>query len=54
MMLGYQPTLQHDNYAKWILDDPRINIAISNRSAQSGLDHLGIQAENEQELQTIK
>ena len=53
-MFGCQPTVQHDDYAKWMLDDPRINFAISNRSAKSGIDHLGIQAENEQELQIIK
>ena len=53
-MFGCQPSMQHDDYAKWMLDDPRINFAISNRSAKSGIDHLGIQAENEQELQTIK
>jgi catechol 2,3-dioxygenase-like lactoylglutathione lyase family enzyme len=48
------PTVQHEDYAKWMLDDPRVNFAISNRSSQLGLDHLGIQAENEQELQIIK
>lgn len=53
-MFGCQPTVQHDDYAKWMLDDPRINFAISNRGTQTGLDHLGIQAENDQELQNIK
>ncbi|MBT3812123.1 MAG: glyoxalase/bleomycin resistance/dioxygenase family protein [Gammaproteobacteria bacterium] len=53
-MFGCQPTLQHEDYAKWMLDDPRVNFAISNRSQKLGLDHLGIQTENEQELQAIK
>lgn len=53
-LFGCRPTVQHDDYAKWMLDDPRINFAISNRSTQTGLDHLGIQAENDQELQNIK
>lgn len=53
-MFGSKPTVQHDDYAKWMLDDPRVNFAISNRSNQTGLDHLGIQAENDQELQDIK
>jgi len=53
-MFGAKPTVQHDDYAKWMLDDPRVNFAISNRSEQIGLDHLGIQAENDQELQDIK
>lgn len=53
-LFGSKPTIQHDDYAKWMLDDPRVNFAISNRSKQTGLDHLGIQAENDMELQDIK
>lgn len=53
-MFGAQPTVRHEDYAKWMLDDPRVNFAISNRSVKTGLDHLGIQAENDQELQAIK
>jgi catechol 2,3-dioxygenase-like lactoylglutathione lyase family enzyme len=53
-LFGSAPTVRHEDYAKWMLDDPRVNFAISNRSAHIGLDHLGIQAENEQELQDIK
>ncbi len=53
-MFNSQPTVKHDDYAKWMLDDPRVNFAISNRSAKPGLDHLGIQTENETELQAIK
>ncbi len=53
-LFGCKPSVQHDDYAKWMLDDPRINFAISNRSAKLGLDHLGIQAEDEEELQDIK
>lgn len=53
-LFGAQPSVQQPDYAKWMLDDPRVNFAISNRSTQIGLDHLGIQAENEQELQAIK
>lgn len=53
-MFGCQPTVQHDDYAKWMLDDPRVNFAISNRSKKLGLDHLGIQADDESELQAIK
>ncbi len=37
-----QPTLLKDDYAKWMLDDPRVNFAISARGAKAGLDHLGI------------
>jgi catechol-2,3-dioxygenase len=53
-MFGCQPTVQHDDYAKWMLEDPRVNFAISNRNEKLGLDHLGIQADNEAELQGIK
>ncbi len=53
-MFGCAPTVEHEDYAKWMLDDPRINFAISNRSNKTGLDHLGIQAENDSELQDIK
>jgi hypothetical protein len=40
-------------YAKWMLDDPRVNFAISTRDRSSGLDHLGIQAETGEELKEI-
>ncbi|MGR8979814.1 MAG: ArsI/CadI family heavy metal resistance metalloenzyme [Gammaproteobacteria bacterium] len=53
-LFGSMPTVRHDDYAKWMLEDPRVNFAISSRSEHLGLDHLGIQAENEQELQAIK
>lgn len=53
-LFGSQPTVEHDDYAKWVLDDPRVNFAISNRSTVVGLDHLGIQAEDDQELKAIK
>lgn len=53
-LFGCEPSVEHGDYAKWMLDDPRVNFAISNRSAKLGLDHLGIQAEDEQELQAIK
>ncbi len=53
-MFDCEPTVQHEDYAKWMLDDPRVNFAISNRSNLTGLDHLGVQAENDAELQDIK
>lgn len=53
-LFGCEPTVKHDDYAKWMLDDPRVNFAISSRSQHLGLDHLGIQAENEPELTAIK
>ena len=53
-LFSCSPIIQHEDYAKWMLDDPRVNFAISNRSSKIGLDHLGIQAENNEELQDIK
>jgi catechol-2,3-dioxygenase len=44
------PTVSKPDYAKWMLDDPRVNFAISTRGKQAGLDHLGIQVESEDEL----
>lgn len=49
-LFGCEPTVVESDYAKWMLDDPRVNFAISDRGAKPGLDHLGIQAENDDEL----
>jgi catechol-2,3-dioxygenase len=45
-----EPTVKKDDYAKWQLEDPRVNFAISKRGAKTGVDHLGIQAESGDEL----
>jgi len=47
------PTVLKDDYAKWQLDDPRISFAISTRAEKKGVDHLGIQAENDAELEDL-
>ena len=52
-LFATQPTVKKDDYAKWMLDDPRVNFAISTRGKKGGLDHLGIQAENGTELEEI-
>ena len=52
-MFGVQPTVLKPDYAKWMLDDPRINFAISERAGVSGINHLGIQAESDAELEEI-
>ena len=52
-MFDAEPTVKKDDYAKWQLEDPRVNFAISKRGAKAGLDHLGIQAENEAELNAL-
>lgn len=53
-LFGAQPTIQKIDYAKWMLDDPLVNFAISKRGATPGLDHIGIQVEHESELSEIK
>ena len=52
-LFGAEPALVKADYAKWMLDDPRVNFAISARGA-IGLDHLGIQAESMDELGEIR
>ena len=53
-LFAAQPAVRKPDYAKWMLDDPRVNFAISTRAGRnSGIDHLGIQAENEQELEDL-
>ena len=52
-LFASQPSVIKTDYAKWMLDDPRVNFAISTRGRQAGLDHLGIQVENGDELKEI-
>jgi len=52
-LFGAAPTVSKDDYAKWQLEDPRVNFAISTRGRAPGLDHLGIQAEDDGELEDI-
>jgi hypothetical protein len=52
-LFAAQPTVVKTDYAKWMLDDPRVNFAISTRGRAPGLDHLGIQVETSGELQEV-
>lgn len=52
-MFGAEPTVVEADYAKWMLDDPRVNFAISARGRAGGVDHLGIQVETADELAGI-
>jgi catechol-2,3-dioxygenase len=49
-LFGQQPTKLKEDYAKWMLEDPRINFAISTRSNEEGVDHLGFQVDENSEL----
>ena len=52
-LFAAEPSLRQTDYAKWQLDDPRVNFAISTRGRKPGLDHLGIQAEDDAELEEL-
>jgi predicted enzyme related to lactoylglutathione lyase len=52
-LFATQPAVVKSDYAKWMLDDPRVNFAISTRGKQPGLDHLGIQVESRDELSDV-
>lgn len=53
-LFGVQPSVVKPDYAKWMLDDPRINFAISRRGDAAGVNHLGIQVENDEDLETMR
>jgi catechol 2,3-dioxygenase-like lactoylglutathione lyase family enzyme len=53
-MFAAEPTRVESDYAKWMLDDPRINFAISTRGEKPGVDHLGFQTDSEEELAVLK
>lgn len=53
-LFAAEPTRIESDYAKWMLDDPRINFAISTRGSQPGVDHLGFQVDDPAELAELK
>jgi catechol 2,3-dioxygenase-like lactoylglutathione lyase family enzyme len=52
-LFGAPPTVTKPDYAKWMLDDPKVNLAISARGMTPGIDHVGIQVESENELREL-
>jgi catechol-2,3-dioxygenase len=52
-LFGQKPTKLKEDYAKWMLEDPRLNFAISTRTNDKGVDHLGIQVETPPELSEL-
>lgn len=53
-LFAAEPTVVKEDYAKWMLDDPRVNFAISEGNhAKTGIEHLGIQVENAEELSAV-
>lgn len=52
-LFAAEPSVHKPDYAKWMMEDPRVNFAISQRSGTAGLDHLGIQVEDAGELNEV-
>jgi catechol 2,3-dioxygenase-like lactoylglutathione lyase family enzyme len=52
-LFSSEPAVVKDDYAKWMLEDPRVNFAISHRAKATGIEHLGIQVENRTELNEV-
>jgi hypothetical protein len=52
-LFAADPTVRKSDYAKWMLDDPRVNFAISQRDGRPGVQHLGIQVEDRDELAEV-
>jgi catechol 2,3-dioxygenase-like lactoylglutathione lyase family enzyme len=52
-LFGHPPTVQKSDYAKWMLEDPRVNFAISQHGAARGVEHLGFQVDSADELQAL-
>ncbi len=53
-LFGVEPTVLKDDYAKWMLEDPRINFAITESAKTSGVNHVGLQADTMEELEAIQ
>ena len=53
-VFGAPPTVLKPDYAKWMVDDPRINFAISKRTGAPGIDHLGFQVDSDEELTALR
>ncbi|UGB39195.1 ArsI/CadI family heavy metal resistance metalloenzyme [Frateuria soli] len=52
-LFGAEPTVRKDDYAKWMVEDPQVNFAISSTGRQPGIDHLGIQADSGEALAAL-
>jgi len=53
-IFGVGPAVEKSDYAKWMLEDPRINFAISNRGGKAGVNHLGLQVDSADELAALR
>lgn len=53
-LFGTAPTTKKSDYAKWMIDDPRVNFSIAEKAEDHGIEHLGIQAETPAELEELR
>ena len=53
-LFGMPPTVSRPGYAKWMLEDPRVNFAISASSGATGVEHLGLQVDSDAELAGLR
>lgn len=53
-LFATEPMVVKDDYRKWLLDDPAVNFAISNRAGRDGIDHLGLQVDSDEEVEAIE
>ena len=53
-LFAAEPTRLESDYAKWMIEDPRLNFAISTRGGKPGVDHLGFQTDSDEELAELK
>jgi catechol 2,3-dioxygenase-like lactoylglutathione lyase family enzyme len=53
-LFGISPAVEKPDYAKWMLDDPRLNFAISQRGAVRGVNHFGFQVDSDDELTALR
>lgn len=53
-VFGLAPVVLKDDYAKWMVDDPCVNFAVSRRGAKAGVDHLGVQVDSAEELAALR
>jgi catechol 2,3-dioxygenase-like lactoylglutathione lyase family enzyme len=52
-LFGAEPAVVRGDYAKWMLEDPRVNFAISQRGGKTGINHLGLQTDSDDELERL-
>lgn len=53
-LFGRPPSMQKDDYAKWMLDDPLINFSLSTHGDRPGIDHVGLQFQSDEELDALR